>query len=182
MKSCLKNSFAENGSAIVMTLLIMAALTLSMLMAINVAFNDSSIMKNSRAYLCDLYRAETGITVAEEEHAGSWLAADSDLFDLSKEDAAVIVNDFTITGPDGEPMPAMGSYSIARIEKAPAEDSPSKAFYALGHTAPMPAGSGCSAVKFEIRRYGILSTGSSEQGPGAGVTVEAGLYKVLNKF
>ena len=80
-------------------------------------------------------------------------------------------------------LTAMGSYSIARIESTPAPGLPSEKFYALSHQAPMPSGSGFSAMNFEIRRYGILSTGLSKQGrPDSGVTVEAGLYKVFNAF
>jgi hypothetical protein len=159
----------------------MMALLLASVMAVNMAVSDSSIMRNSRIYRDALCRAETGITVAEETQAESWLASDSDLFDLSQEDAAVAVSGFSIADAAGNDMPAMGSFSIARLESAPSSGSLSERFYALGHLAPMPSGSGFSARDFEIRRYGILSTGSSGQGR-SGVTVEAGLYKVFNAF
>jgi hypothetical protein len=165
----------------IITLLVLAALTLSSLMAMNVAVSDGAIMRNNRTYRCDLYRAETGITVAGEHHAASWLAPDSDLFDLSLDEAAVMVDDFTIAGVDGHDMPVMGKYAVARIESAPAAGSLSERFYALGHQAPMPIGSGFSARSFEIRRYGVLSTGSSNP-DRPGVTVEAGVYKVFNAF
>lgn len=183
MKSYINNQFDRNGSVIAITLLIMVALSLSSLMAMNIAVSDSIIMRNSRSYRTDLYRAETGLTLAGETHVESWLSPDSDLFDLSVDDAAVMVEDFSITGVDGDDMPAMGSYAIARIDGAPAAGSLSGKFYALGHQAPMPAGSGCSAKSFEIRRYGVLATGSSRPDkPDVGVTVEAGVYKVFNIF
>lgn len=183
MKARLDNRLDHNGSALVLTLLLMAALLLSSLMAMNIAVTDSSIMKNSRSYRTDLYRAETGITLAGETHSESWLASDSALFDLSREDAVVVVKGFFIAGADGDDMPSMGNYSIARIESDPAVGSLSEQFYALGHQAPMPVGSGFSAREFEIRRYGVLSTGSSRPDrPDAGVTVEAGMYKVFNLF
>ena len=173
----------QEGTIIVVTLLILAALTLSALMAVNMAVSDGTVMRNTRTYQCNLYRAETGITVAKETHADSWLAPDSVLFDLSLNNAGISVDKFAIPGVDGEDMPVMGSYAIARIESMPEPGSPSEMFYALSHRAPMPSGAGFSAMNFEIRRYGIIAKGTSEQGkPGAGVTVEAGLYKVFNRF
>ncbi|MEW6077145.1 MAG: PilX N-terminal domain-containing pilus assembly protein [Thermodesulfobacteriota bacterium] len=171
------------GSALMVTMLVMMALLLTAVMAVNMAMSDSSIMRNNRLYRDALYRAETGITLARETHADSWLAPDSELFDLSREDAAVTVNGFSVSGPDGNDLPAMGNYSIARIERDPEDESLSKQFYALGHRAPMPSGAGYSARSFEIRRYGVLSNGLSRPDrPAGGVTVEAGLYKVFNAF
>ena len=183
VKRDVNEAAGQKGTIIVVTLLILAALTLSALMAVNMAVSDGAVMRNSRTYQCDLYRAETGITVARETHADSWLAPDSVLFDLSLDNAAISVDKFSIPGLDGKTMPVMGSYSIARIEGMPEPGSPSEQFYALSHKAPMPSGAGFSAMNFEIRRYGIISTGTSKQdGTAAGVTVEAGLYKIFNRF
>lgn len=181
IRTPLNGKAGQQGTAIIIAMLVLAALSLASLMAVNMAVSDSSIMRNNRTYRSDLYRAETGITVAGEYHAASWLASDSDLFDLSLDEAAVIVNGFTIAGVDGNDMPVMGKYAVARIESTPAAGSLSERFYALGHQAPMPIGSGFSARSFEVRRYGILSTGSSKPGR-PGVTVEAGVYKVFNAF
>jgi hypothetical protein len=182
-RAVMNKAAGQNGTIIVVTLLILAALTLSALMAVNMAVCDGSVMRNSRMYQCDLYRAETGITVARETHADTWLAPDSVLFDLSLDNAGITVDQFSIPGVNGEDLPAMGRYVISRIESVPAPGSPSERFYALSHRAPMPSGSGFSAMNFEIRRYGIISTGSSKKDrPGSGVTVEAGLYKVFNRF
>ena len=173
----------QKGSTMAVTLMIMAVLILSLTMAMNIVVENSGMMKNSRGYRDDLYRAETGLTLAVETQAESWLAADSVLFDLSRDDAEMVVDGFSITDADGREMPVMGRYTIARIESEAAEDSPSKAFYPLGHQAPIPSGSGYSAMKFEIRRYGIRSTGASRpKNTADGVTVEAGLYKVFNIF
>jgi len=173
----------QKGSTMTVTLMIMAVLILSLTMAMNIVVENSGMMRNSRGYRHDLYRAETGITLAVETQAESWLAPDSVLFDLSRGDAEIQVDGFSVADADGREMPVMGRYTIARIESGAAEDSPSKAFYRLGHQAPVPPGSGYSAMKFEIRRYGICSTGTSKpQNPADGVTVEVGLYKVFNIF
>jgi hypothetical protein len=183
MKHPAKHGKETRGSALMVTMMVMMALLLAAVMAVNMAVSDSIIMRNNRIYRDDLYRAETGVTVARETQADSWLASDSELFDLSREDAAVTVDGFSIAGADGADLPSMGSYSIARIESDPEEGALSEQFYALGHRAPMPSGAGYSARSFEIRRYGILSTGSSRlDRPVRGVTVEAGLYKVFNSF
>ncbi len=183
MNTAVNDRPGQAGTIIVVTLLVLAALTVSSLMAVNMAVSDGTVMRNSRTYRCDLYRAETGITVAKAAHTDSWLASDSILFDLSEGSAGVTEEGFSISGLDGNDLPAMGRYVIARIETVPAAGSLSEKFYPLSHMAPMPSGSGYSAMNFEIRRYGILSTGSSKKDrPDTGVTVEAGLYKVFNRF
>ena len=175
------NDGSEAGAVIIVTLMILTILSMSSLMAVNMAVSDSRIMRNSRSYHCSLYRAETGITLAGEKHATSWLDPDSDLFDLSLDDAAFAVDNFCLVGIDGKDTPVMGGFKIGRIEKVPAARTLSDRFNHLGHRAPMPVGSGFSAMNFEIRRYGILSTGTYPQGK-SNVTVEAGLYKIFNRF
>lgn len=183
METSVKEVSGQKGIIVIVTLLVLSVLTLSSLMAINMAAGDGAVMRNSRVFRSNLYRAETGITVAGESHSDSWLAPDSILFDLSQKDAGVRVDSFSLTGPDGKDIPSMGRYVLARIERGPASGTVSEQFYPLNHKAPVPSGSGYSAMNFEIRRYGILSTGSANNnGSNAGVTVEAGLYKVFNRF
>ncbi len=171
----------QKGSVIGITLLMVAALSLSSLMVADLALEDSAMMRNSREYRTGLYRAETGISLAGESHRQTWLAADSDLFDEIAEDAAWVEEGFAVTDKQGSALLDMGRYQIARIEANPAGDSLSENFYTLNHRAPVHSGAGFSAKNFEIRRYGIISTGFVH-GRDPGVTIEAGLSKIFNRY
>lgn len=75
----------------------------------------------------------------------------------------------------------VGKYEIARIELSPASGSMSEKFYKIPHTGQPLPGTGFSPKNFEIRRYGIVSTGEEEAGSEKKVENEAGLFKYFTK-
>jgi len=171
----------QAGSVMAMAMLVLAALTLSSLLALTMVLNDSAMMRNNRDYRRTLYRAETGLALAAQTHRTTWLDPDSVLFDEDDSQAVFERNPFTLADAGGNNLPAMGHYRIARIESAPASGSLSAQFYAIGHRAPLTGRAGFSARDFELRRYGIQSTGFDRRGR-EGVRIEAGLAKVFNRL
>ncbi|MCP4551835.1 MAG: hypothetical protein GY834_07300 [Bacteroidetes bacterium] len=167
----------ESGSAIVAALLMGLALSLAVFIAMDNSLFNSRTMRNSRQYIDNLYRGETGITVACEENRTTWLASASNLFQLTNTVPVGNAN-VQITDENGNPL-TVASYVIARIEIAPTPGTLSDSFpYKLNHQAPPPIGSKSSVRKFEIRRFGIRSTVQ----PANTLTVESGLYKTFNKY
>ncbi|MFP4444928.1 MAG: hypothetical protein ACLFPD_01610 [Desulfosudaceae bacterium] len=162
-------------------MLVLAALSLSSLLALTMVLNDSAMMRNNRDYRRMLYRAETGLALAAQTHRTTWLAPDSVLFDEDDPQAVFKCNPFTLADKQGNSLPALGRYRIARIQSAPAAGSLSARFYDISHRAPLTGRAGFSARDFELRRYGIRSTGFDQRGRD-GVTIEAGLAKVFNRL
>lgn len=179
----------NDGSIMIAALLMLVALSLAVFMASDNSLTNSRMMRNSRDYRNDLYRAESGISTAVELHKTTWLDSDSDLFDMDAGNASITNNNVQLNDEDGNPI-AIASYQIARIENYEDSDIDSKLdddaltrdFFSLGHTAPPQVGSGMSPANFEIRRYGIDSTAVPRDGSNNSITIESGLSKLFNKY
>lgn len=171
---------SSEGSTIIVALLMLVALSLAVFMAMENSLTDSKMMRSTRLYRDHLYRAETIISVAAEEHKDIWLDSASVLFDLSSGSAQVDRTDVGLEDVDGNTL-TVGDYSVARIENSPQSGSLSEEFYHLPHQAPPPIGSGYSSESFEIRRYGVFSTGRSNVSVSRQVTLQTGLLKMFNK-
>ena len=178
----------NDGAIIIVALLMLVALSLTAFMASDNSLTNSRMMRNNRDYIDNLYRAESGISAAVEEHRKTWLDIDSALFDLDAGSACITNPKVQVEGEDGDPV-SIASYQVARIEDYTDsgiagkldEDALSRDFYPLGHRAPPPVGSGTSPANFEIRRYGIRSQAIPRDQSPAATTVESGLSKFFNK-
>jgi len=181
----LKNN---DGSTILVALLMLVALSLTAFMASDNSLTNSKMMRNNRDYIDNLYRAESGISAAVELHQQTWLDFDSDLFDLDAGNACITNNTVQIKGED-DTLVSIASYRVARVEdyrdsgiNSKLDDNAlTREFYPLGHRAPPPVGSGTSPANFEIRRYGIQSKAIPRDGSPAATTIESGLSKFFNK-
>ena len=178
----------NDGAVMIIALLMLAALSLTAFMASDNSLTNSRMMRNNRDYINNLYRAESGISAAVERHQKTWLDFDSDLFDLDAGGVCITNNNVQVKGDDGA-LISIASYQVARIENYKASDINHKLddnaltrdFYALGHKAPPPIGSGTSPANFEIRRYGIKSKAIPRDGSPSSTTIESGLSKFFNK-
>lgn len=166
----------ERGSLMLTALLMLLALSVTVFMASRGAVTNSKLMRNNRQYRENLYRAETVLSVAMEEHTEKWLNSGSDLFDLEDENARLKEIKAEIKNSDGEII-QVGKYRASRIESSPASGTLSAEFYPLHHKAPPAAGSGTSGKK-TIRRYGVYATGKNRDGNGK-VVLEAGFMKIF---
>ncbi|MFW6334058.1 MAG: hypothetical protein ACOC0W_02215 [Desulfosalsimonas sp.] len=158
----------------VAALLIIFAISVTVFMAARSAVTNSKLMQNSRQYRENLYRAETAMNVALEEHTEKWLNSGSDLFDPEKSAPPGKIA-AEIKDSDGGTI-KVGKYRAARIEKNPS-DPFSRQFYPLYHRAPPAVGSGTSGKK-EVRRYGIVASGTEKHARGE-VVIEGGFIKVF---
>ncbi len=166
----------DRGSAIIIAILMSLALTTTVFIAMENSTTSSRMMRSHRDYRDRLYRAETGITIAQENHLTTWLNSTSNLFNFTNYNDQVGA-DVSILDENGANL-VVASYVIARIESAPPANTTSASLaYMLNHQAPPPIGDGTSPKSFEIRRYGIQSTVAPENT----ITVESGLSKYFNK-
>ena len=179
----------NQGSTMIVALLILIALSLSVFMAMDGSITNSKMMRNSRDYRDNFYRAETGISVATELAQATWLSPTSLLFDMSDGNAEINNANVEIIDEDGDPID-IAAYEIARIEDYNGKseiddkldaDALTRSFYSLAHTSPPPVGSKMSPKNFEIRRYGIHSQANPRKGSGR-ITLENGLFKLFNKY
>jgi len=174
----------EKGSAIVVALLMGLALSLAVFIAVDNSLSNSRMMRSNRQYRDNLYRAETGLTVAAEQNQTTWLAPGSALFQatttfgVGNEGNAQESNANVQILNENAAQMTVASYVVARIEPTPLAGTLSDSFdYKMNHQAPPHIGSGSSPRYFEIRRYGIRSTAQ----PDNRLTVESGLFKTFNK-
>jgi hypothetical protein len=173
----LKTSFYNQcGSLMIAALLMIAGLCLTVFMAAEITMTNNRIMQNSRIYRSNLYRAQSIISLAAEEHRQEWLNADSDLFDLENSQAAYIENGICLSAGQAGDF-NLGRCEIARLEDDPEADSVSAKFYRMSHIAPPAIGSGSSG-RMAQRRYGVLATGTDRGRPGK-VVLEAGFSRIF---
>jgi hypothetical protein len=179
----------NRGSTIILALLMMTALSLSAFMAAKISLTDSKLMRSHRDHRDLLYNAETGITVASEDHLTGWLQGSSVLFNLTNWDADISNQGVSIDNEDGDSID-VAQYSVARIEDYVNNatvssnlntDALTRSFYPLPHIAPPTIGSGSSPKNFEIRRYGVLSSAIDRRNNVTNLTIESGLSKLFNK-
>lgn len=166
----------ERGSMMLTALLMLLALSVTVFMAFRVAVTNSKLMRNNMHYRDNLYRAESVLSVAVEEHKEQWLDSGSDLLDLENKSARVKKIKAEIKNSEEEII-QVGKYSASRIESNPASGDLSAEFYPLHHKAPPEAGSGTSGKK-TARRYGVYATGTNRDGNGK-VVIEAGFIKIF---
>lgn len=175
-KSVFSRPDNQKGSLLVAALLMLTGLSLTVFMAAKIAMTNNQMMQNSRLYRDNLYRAQSVISLAAEEHREKWLSADSDLFDLDNSHAAHIEHGICLlSGSSGSFH--LGSCEIARLEESPAGGSVSDKFYRMSHIAPPAVGSGSSG-RMTQRRYGVLATGTDGSRP-AKVVLEAGFSRIF---
>lgn len=165
----------QRGSLMIAALLMLLGLSLTVFMAARIALTNSKMMRNNRLYRDNLYRAETLLSVAAEEHRRVWLDEDSVLFDL-QDGKAEIIHSGIVINAGGTPAP-IGEYRVARIEKNPDPDSLSGRFYQMYHLSPPAVGSATSG-QMTARRYGVLATGTDGRGYGQ-VVLEAGFSRIF---
>ncbi len=189
MKRIVTHPISNNaGSATIVALLMLAALSLTVFMAMDTSMMNSSMMRNNRDYRENLYRSESGLTIATENHQNVWLQAASPLFSISAGDAEIIDQDASINDADGNPV-RVAQYDIARVEDYTdgtidsklAEESLTRDFFPLPHFGPPVIGTGMSARNFEIRRYGIHTRAVDKRDNVTSLTIESGLWKIFNK-
>ncbi len=166
----------QKGSLLFVALLMLLALSLSVFMAARIAVTNNQMMQNNRLYRDHLYRAESVISLAAEEHRKKWLNEDSDLFDLDNPEADYVESGLCLQGPGGESF-YVGGYEIARLEGNPKQGSASDEFYRMPHLAPPAIGSGTSG-QMTARRYGVLATGTDRRKSGR-VVLEAGFSRIF---
>lgn len=167
----------ETGIVSVVSLMVLVTLTISGVVAINMANNETNIARNEQISTNDFYNAETGINDARINF-NNWLTDD---FLTDAQTAANSTFDSIAEDADGNPM---ASIQVRCIENNGTGDTVSPIFGdvadevpAMAHIAAPPEGSGYSLKYFETRRYGITST----SGTGS-MVVQAGVWKVFNKY
>ena len=183
------NSLQNNdGSIMIVALLLLVALSVTVFMASESSLTNSRMMRNNRAYLDNLYRAESGISMAIQENRDTWLDTGSALFDMDAASAVYTENPVQITDENGNPV-NVARYEVARLEDYNGDsdvdnkldaDALTRQFYSMAHTAPPSIGSGMSPKNFEMRRYGIMAQAIPRLGFNS-LTLISGLSKLFNK-
>ena len=100
----------------------------------------------------------------------------TDDFLSESETAAGDEFDATTTDDDGDPVATIQVRCIEASQTAVFGNDVGDEIPAMSHTGTPPSGSGCSAVYFEIRRYSITATATSDN-----TVVQTGVWKVFNK-
>ncbi|WP_319524141.1 pilus assembly PilX N-terminal domain-containing protein [uncultured Desulfosarcina sp.] len=162
----------EEGIVTIVSLMVLVILTIAGIAAVTIANNETSIVRNEQIAVDTFYSTETGINDALVNYT-DWLTDD-----FLTESVTVAGDEFdaATTVDDGDP--------VATIQVRCIEDSQTEVFDgdvgdeipAMSHTASPPSGSGYSAKYFQIRRYSITSTSTSD-----GTAVQIGAWKVFNK-
>ena len=167
----------ETGIVSVVSLMVLVTLTIAGVVAINIANNETRIVRNEQISTIDFYDAETGINDARINF-NNWL---TDAFLTDAQTAANITFDTVAEDADGNPM---ASIQVRCIENNGTGGTVSPIFGdvadempAMAHIGLPPAGSGYSLKYFETRRYSITSTSGS-----GNTIVQAGVWKVFNKY
>ena len=176
--SLIKKKFKdETGIVSVVSLMVLVTLTITGVVAINIANNETGIVRNEQISTIDFYDAETGINDARINF-NNWLTDD---FLTDAQTAANSTFDTIAEDADGNPM---ASIQVRCIENNGTGGTVSPIFNdvadnmpAMPHIGPPPEGSGFSLRDFETRRYGITSTSGN-----GNTIVQAGVWKVFNKF
>ena len=117
----------DKGSAIIAALLMTLALSLAVFIAMDNSLSNSKMMRSNREYTDNLYKAETGITVAVEEHQTTWLSSASTLFSDTTGNATEGNPNVTIVDENAANM-TLASYVVGRIQSSPAVGSFSENF------------------------------------------------------
>ena len=188
-QTVLKSVNNEQGSIMMVSLLMLAALSVTVFMSMDTSLMNSTIMRNNRDYRDKLYRSESGLSIAAELHRTSWLAGNSILFNLTNGNADITDQDANLTNADGN-LVRVAQYDIARIEDYNDAtvnsnlhaDALTRNFFPLPHIGPPEIGSGNSAKNFEIRRYGIHSRAVDRRDDVTPLAIESGAHKLFNKY
>lgn len=163
----------EKGYALVITLFLLAMLTVIGIAATRTSMVESQISGNNKAMVQEFYVVE-GALVSALERTDWWLSAEflktgpvlaywSDDVDIdgdNKDDALVEVRCV-------EPNKAVVDELSPEANDIPADR----------HTGPPPIGSGYSARHFYVRKFALTATGLR-----SGVKLQTGAWKVFNKF
>lgn len=162
----------NDGNVTIVSLMVLVVLTLAGIAAIAISNNEATIVRNQQMATTTFYNAETGINDARVNYT-EWL---TDSFLSAPETEASGEFDAFTTDDEGNP--------VATIQVRCIESSGSEVFGgdvadqipAMSYTASPPAGSGYSAKYFQIRRYSITSTSTSDN-----TVVQVGAWKIFNK-
>jgi len=164
----------ENGSVIVLALIMLVLLTLMGMAVTRTSSIEVQIASNDRQAVDNLYKAESAdhyaIEIASTWMTNAFLTADPaaannvrllDIDNDGNDDVRIEIRCIEGTGT------AIPSPFSAAANNLPIQQ----------HITVPPAGSGYSLKYFEIRNYGI--TGTTLNG---GTLVQLGAYKVFNKY
>jgi Tfp pilus assembly protein PilX len=163
----------ENGSVIVLALIMVVLLSLLGMAVSRTSSIDVQVASNGSRALQDLYQAESADSYALETSstwmtdaflaqstAGSYGPQNVDLDGDLANDATLEIRSVNLSGtPSGTLSTDANNLPLIR------------------HIGPPPAGSKSSLSKFVIRRYGITSTSLNSN-----TKVQIGAYKLFNKF
>ncbi|MBW1981381.1 MAG: hypothetical protein JRJ12_09160 [Deltaproteobacteria bacterium] len=163
----------QKGMVLVLALLMLAAISIIGIAALNTSDTEMKIAQNEKQLARQFYDAES-VLVATLEDRTAWL---TESFLAAGETGAYYTSAVDFDG-DGSND---GTVELRCIESSntpigslsnAANDLPSQP-----HISSSPPGSGFSLKHFEARRYGITATSST-----GNTRIQAGLYKVFNKY
>jgi len=177
--SILKN---EEGTVIVVALLILVLLTIIGISGTNTTVTELQIVGNDARYKQNFYNAEAGLI--RDIVNPRWLTTgdidgdgDGDGFLDVDKTVAWFCGASPVLDSNGSPVATIEvrcientGATIAALSNA-ANDLPVRS-----HTGPPPDGSGYSLKYFEVRRYGVTATSAT-----GNTQIQAGVWKVFNK-
>ncbi|GAB6909551.1 hypothetical protein DESC_850011 [Desulfosarcina cetonica] len=162
----------NDGSVTIVSLMVLVILTLAGIAAIAISNNETAIVRNQQMATTTFYNAETGINDARVNYT-TWL---TNSFLSASETEASGEFDALTTDDEGNPVATIQVRCIENSGSTVFDGDVGDQIPAMSHTASPPSGSGYSAKYFQIRRYSITSTATSDN-----TVVQVGAWKIFNK-
>ena len=172
----LENSYQpldnESGIVTIFALFVLVILTITGIAAIHNSNNETQIVSSEQISSAGFYDAESGVNDARINYV-EWLTDDflnAEITEASDEFDAFSTNTM------GNPVATIKVRCIEQTGQSVFDGEVADEIPLMPHTNTPPSGSGYSAKYFQIRRYSITSTATSDDS-----VVQVGVWKIFNK-